>query len=61
MKTEITNTYNGEGPASPVCLQLTRPEADALLALLLRAPESATISTVQIERFLFRILKGLSS
>ncbi|WP_309696708.1 hypothetical protein [Armatimonas sp.] len=44
---------------SEVTLTLTRQEADALLALLLRAPETVELSAERIEKLLFRILKTL--
>ncbi len=44
---------------SEVTLTLTRQEADALLALLLRAPETAELSAERIEKLLFRILKTM--
>ena len=42
-----------------VTLSLTREEADALLALLLRAPETESLSAERIEQLLFRILRKL--
>ena len=53
-------THRKEHHDASVCLALTRQEADALLALLLRAPEVAGGPSGQIEALLFRLLKGLT-
>ena len=45
--------------AAEVTISLTREEADSLLSLLLRAPETESLSAERIERLLFRILRKL--
>ncbi len=45
---------------SEVTITLTRQEADALMALLLRAPATAELSAERIEKLLLRILKTLT-
>jgi hypothetical protein len=42
-----------------ITLSLPREEADALLSLLLRAPETASLSAERIEQLLFRVLRKL--
>ncbi len=42
-----------------VTISLTREEADALLALLLRAPETENLPAERIEQLLFRILRKI--
>jgi hypothetical protein len=50
-------------PKSPptISLPLTPEEAQSLLTILLCAPESAQVSSAQIESLLHRILDALSS
>ena len=42
-----------------ITLSLTREEADALLSLLLRAPETESLSAERIEQLLFRVLRKI--
>lgn len=44
---------------SEFTFSLTREEADALLALLLRTPETESLPAERIEQLLFRILRKL--
>ena len=44
-----------------VVLSLTREETDALLALLLRTPETESLPAQRIEQLLFRVLRKVSA
>lgn len=50
---------NAEPSNNTITLTLTQDEADALLALLLRTPETDSLPAEKIEQLLFRILRKL--
>ena len=50
---------NAEPSNNTVTLTLTQDEADALLALLLRTPETDSLPAEKIEQLLFRVLRKL--
>ena len=47
---------NAEPSNNTITLTLTQDEADALLALLLRTPETDSLPAEKIEQLLFRVL-----
>ena len=50
---------NAEPSNNTITLTLTQDEADALLALLLRTPETDSLPAEKIELLLFRVLREL--
>ncbi len=56
---EGSNKPVSTSETAEVTIALTREEADALLSLLLRAPETENLPAGRIEQLLFRILRKI--